>query len=80
MAEVQRCFLPASQSHGLSMKGCRSTVRTQMCIRDRCISDPPTLQTAVIVQQLLPDGGRSAALAGPICTAVTHRRTSPLLS
>ena len=28
MAEVQRCFLPASQSHGLSMKGCRSTVRT----------------------------------------------------
>ena len=22
----------------------------------------------------------SAALAGPICTAVTHRRTSPLLS
>ena len=29
MAEVQRCFLPASQSHGLSMKGCRSTVRTR---------------------------------------------------
>ena len=29
MAEVQRCFLPASQSQGLSMKGCRSTVRTR---------------------------------------------------
>ena len=29
MAEVQRCFLPASQSHGLSMKVCRSTVRTR---------------------------------------------------
>ena len=30
MAEVQRCFLPASPSHGLSMKGCRSTVRTDV--------------------------------------------------
>lgn len=34
---------------------------------------PPTVR-----QQLL-DGGRSAALAGPIHTAVTHRGTSPLL-
>ena len=48
MAEVQRCFLPASQSHGLSMKGCRSTVRTRKL--------PMTMWTWMFPALLCPSG------------------------
>ena len=38
----------------------------------RCVSDPPTLQTAVIVQQLLPDGGRSAGSKPHLAVGKCH--------
>ena len=51
-------------------------LRHGTCRRQGAACSPQTAHRPAAAAGLLP---LSAALAGPICTAVTHRRTSPLL-